>query len=240
MGRTEHLNRPAREEYLSSDGSFLLQLSKESEVPFGPAFYKAAIYGGDGKIVFNFDGRRFFSYFGYGQSSFNWTGPWSPTSARVALAELLSTQPEPGTIIARMNILDVSRQTPMFARDFESVVTHGMWSSDGRLYLFRDVYSIYVCLVEQGSLVPLSTSKSPHSFILNDRFICVIETTGEVFLFDGYSGSLLDTGHICEPGYAVKSAITDEKKETIFVRLRHQPKQIVEELWYGIAVLCSD
>ena len=232
----EHLNRPAREEYLSNDGSFLLQLSKDSEIRFGPAFYKAVIYGGDGKLVFNFGARRFFSYSGYGQSSSNWTGPWSPTSPKVALTELLSTHAEPGKKIARMNIFDMSRQTPIFASDFESLVTHSMWSSDGRLYLFRDVYSIYACSVERGSLIPLSTSKSPHCFLLKDKFLCVIETTGEVSLFEGYSGSPLDTNHISESGYTVKSALIDEKKENILVRLKHQAEPGAEELWYRITV----
>jgi hypothetical protein len=237
--RAERLSRPAREEYLSNDGSFLLQLSKDSEIRFGPAFYKAAIHGGDGKLVFNFGARRFFSYSGYGQSS-NWTGPWSPTSPKVALAELLSTHAEPGTKITRMNILDMSRQTPMFALDFESLVTHRMWSSDGRLYLFRDVYSIYAYSVEQGSLIPLSTSKSPHCFLLKDKFLCVIETTGEVSLFEGYSGSPLDINHISEPGYTVKSAVIDEKKENISVSLKRQAEHGAEELWCGVTVQCSD
>jgi len=238
--RAEHLSRPAREEYLSNDGSFLLQLSKDSEIRFGPAFYKAAIHGGNGKLIFNFGGRRFFSYSGYGHSSTSWTGPWSPTSPKVALAELLSTHAEPGTKITRMNIFDMSRQTPMFATDFESLVTHRMWSSDGRLYLFRDVYSIYACSVEQGSLIPLSTSKSPHCFLLKDKFLCVIETTGEVSLFEGYSGRPLDSSHISESGYTVKSAVIDEKKENILVRLKRQAEFGAEELWCGVTVQCSD
>jgi hypothetical protein len=213
---------------------------KDSEIRFGPAFYKAAIYSGDGKLVFNFGVRRFFSYSGYGQNSSYWTGPWSPTSPIVALVELLGTRPEPGTKITGVNIFDVSRQTPMFTWEFESLVTHRMWSSDGRLYLFRDVYSIYACSVEQDNLIPLSTSKSPHCFLLNDQFLCVIETTGEISLFEAYSGSPLDANHISEPGYTAQSAVIDEKKENISVRLIRQGEPGAEELWCGVTIHCSD
>ncbi len=154
--------------------------------------------------------------------------------------ELLSTHAEPGAKITRVNIFDVSRQTPMFASEFESLVTHRMWSSDGRLYLFRDVYAIYACSVEQGSLIPLSTSKSPHCFLLKDKFLCVIETAGEVSLFEGYSGSPLDTNHISEPGYTVKSAVIDEKKENISVSLKRQAERGAEELWCVVSIQCSD
>ena len=124
----------------------------------------------------------------------------------------------------------------MFAWEFESLVTNRMWSSDGRLYLFRDVYAIYACLVEQDSLIPLSTSRSPYCFLLKDKFLCVIETTGEVSLFEGYSGSPLDANHISEPGYTVKSAMIDEKKENIVVRLKRQAEPEAEDLWCGIAI----
>lgn len=238
--RAEHLSRPAREEYLSNDSSFLLQLSKDSEIRFGPAFYKAAIHGGDGKLVVNFGTRRFFSYCGYGQNSSNWMGPWSPTSPTVALVELLNTHAEPGTKITRVNIFDVSRQTPMFASEFESLVTHRMWSSDGRLYLFRDVYAIYAYSVEQGSLIPLSTSKSPHCFLLKDKFLCVIETTGEVSLLEGHSGGPLDTNHISEPGCTVKNAVIDEKRENISVMLKRQAEPGGEELCYSVSICPAD
>lgn len=226
----------AVEEYLSNDGSFLLQLLKDSEIRFGPAFYKAAIYAGDARLLSDFGARRFFSYSGYGQNSSKWTGPWSPTSPIVALAELLSTHPEPGTKITRMNILDVSRQATLAAWEFESLVTHRMWSSDGRLYLFRDVYAIYACSVEQGNLIPLSTSKTPHCFLLKDKFLCAIETTGEVSLFEGYSGRPVDSDHISELGYTVKTASIDEKRENISVTLRPQAEPGGEELCYSVSI----
>ena len=237
---SEYLRMPAGEEYLSNDGSFLLQLLKDSEIRFGPAFYKAAIYAGDGKLISDFGARRFFSYSGYGQNSSRWTGPWSPTSPIVALVELLSTHAEPGTKITRMNIFDVSRQVPLAAWEFESLVTHRMWSSDGRLYLFRDVYAIYACSVEQGNLIPLSTSKTPHCFLLKDRFLCVIETTGEISLFEAYSGSPLDTNHISEPDYTVKNAVIDEKRENISVMLKRQAEPGGEELCYSVSICPAD
>jgi hypothetical protein len=237
---SERSRKPDGEEYLSNDGSCLLQLQKDSEIRFGPTYYKAAIYGGDGKLALDFGARRFFSCAAYSQGPSNWTGPWSPTSLRLALPELLSTHPEPGEKITRMSIFDVSRQMPVVAWDFESLVTHKMWSSDGHLYLFRDVYAVYSCPIESCSLIPLSTSKSPYCFLVRDEFVCVIEQTGEVCILEGYSGNPLETGHISEPGYAVKNAMIDEKMESISIVLKRQTDSGTEELSYSVTVLPTD
>ncbi len=231
-----HISKPDREEYLSNDGSCLLQLQKDSEIRFGPAFYSAAIYGGEGKLALDFGARRFFSYVGYGNDSSNWASPWSPTSLSVALLELLSTRPAAGTKIARLNIFDVSRQVPLAAWDFESLVTHKMWSSNGRLYLFRDVYSVYSCLIEQCKLVEISTSKSPHCFLLNDEYVCVIEKTGAVSIFDSISGHRLGADHIAESGYTVQSAFMDDKREDISVVLKNKTEPDSEALCYSVTV----
>ena len=224
------------EEYLSSDGALLLQLQKDSEIRFGPAFYKAAIYSGDGNLIINFGSRRFFSYSGYGGQFADWLGPWCPTSPKVALVELLSSHAEPGAKIARMNLFDAARQLQVAAWDFETLVTHKMWSPDGRLYLFRDVYGIYVYSVEHSKLIPISISKSQHCFLLNNSFACVIEGGGEVFLFEGYSGNPLENSHLPEPGCTVKSVVIDKEKESLLVRLKCEGEQSGNELCYEVSV----
>ena len=224
------------EEYLSSDGSFLLQLKKDSEIRFGPAFYKAAIYSGDGKLVLDFGPRRFFSYSTSGLESSKSMGPWNPTSPSVALVELLDPNPAPGKKIARLSVFDILRHAPLSAWDFESLVTHKMWSSNGLLYLFRDVYTVYTLRIGSSSLASVSNSKSPHCFLLGDDFVCVIEESGAVSVFDGDSGALLASDHLSCAGYAVRHAVVKESRNAVEVTLKSKADPHADKLSCVIAI----
>jgi hypothetical protein len=218
------------EEYLSKDGSCLLQLQKDSEIRFGPAFYKAAVLGRDRQRILDFGERRFLSCSGYGLGRTTLCGPWSPVSLSLALPELLSTRLAPGNNLARMNIFDVSQQRQIAAWDFESLITHKMWSPDGKLYLFRDVYNIYTSSVGRLTLTSISTSRSPYCFVLEGGFACVIEESGQVSVLDGAAGDLLATEHISVDGYTLRRAMFDEKQNCILVLLKCQYGPDADEL----------
>jgi len=222
------------EEYSSKDGSCLLQLKKDSEIRFGPAFYKAAIHGRDGQRILDFGERRCLSCSGYGRGRTTLCGPWSPVSLSLALPELLSGRPAPGNNLARMNVFDVSRQRQIAAWDFESLVIHKMWSPDGKLYLFRDVYNIYTFSVGGLTLSSISTSRSPYCFVLEGGFVCVIEESGQVSVLDGADGDLLATEHISVDRYTVRHAMFDENQNCILVLLKCQYGPDADELCFGI------
>lgn len=230
------LDASSGEEYICSDGSYLLQLQRDSDIRFGPTYYRAAIYAADGKSILDFGPRRFFSCSGYGRDSSKSTGPWSPVSHCLALPELLDTHAAPGTKIARMSILDVPRQETVAAWDFESLVTHKMWSLDGQSYLFRDVYGIYVFSTAARKLISISESKSPHCFILANRFVCVIEKSGHLTVLDGNSGSLLVEERIPEDRYTVRRARVDEEQSRVLVLMKCDSEPDVSDLYYSVRI----
>lgn len=139
-----------------------------------------------------------------------------------------------------MSIFDAARQKPLAAWDFESLVSHRMWSFDGRLYLFRDVETIYVFRIHTGNLVPVSISKSPHFFLLENRFVCVIGRTGEAAIVEGNSGKVLATGHIPEVGFEIKHAFVNEMQNGISVVLRCQTDPDRQNVFYTISICRSD
>jgi hypothetical protein len=228
------------EEYLSNDDSLSLRLQRDSEIRFGPAYYKATIYDRSGKSVFDFGARRFFSCAVYGRDSSKAVSPWSPTSLCVALPELLNTRPGPGIKIARMSIFDVARQLTVAAWDFESLVTHKMWSVDGKFYLFRDVYGIYIFSTGGQNLISISESRSPHCFVLEGRFVCVIEKSGDVSVLDGSSGTLLVKEHFSKDGYTVRRARFDEQQNRVLVLVTHQDGSDAGRLCYSIRLRATN
>lgn len=230
------LEASSGEEYFCSDGSCLLQLQRDSEIRFGPTYYRAAIYGPDGKSILDFGPRRFFSCSGYGRDSSKSAGPWSPVSLCLALPELLNTHAAPGTKIARMSIVDVPREETVAAWDFESVVTHKMWSLDGQSYLFRDVYGIYIFSAVNRKLILISASKSPHCFILENRYVCVIEKSGHLTVLDGNSGSLVVEEQIPEDRYTVRRARLDEEQSRVMVLMKCDAEPDVSGLCYSVRI----
>jgi len=119
-----------------------------------------------------------------------------------------------------MNVFDISRQAPLSAWDFESLVTHKMWSLNGRLYLFRDIYTVYTLRIGSSSLTSVCNSKSPYCFLLEDEFVCVIEESGALALFDGNSAALVASDHLPCAGYAVRHAVVNEGRNTVEVILK--------------------
>jgi len=226
------------EEYPSADGTMSLRLQKDSEIRFGPAYYSAAVYGSDGKCLFNFGDRRFFSCSGYGQDSSKTTGPWSPTSNLLVLPELLSKHPGPGVKIARITFFDASRQAQVAAWDFESLVTPKMWSLDGHFYLFRDVFGIFLFSIDERKLFSISESKSQHCFLL-DRSVCVIEKTDKVSILDA-SGGLLLAGHIPDDRGTVRRAMFDEKHNSVWVLTKLKEEFDAAESCYRVRLLLAD
>lgn len=221
-------------DYSSHDGSYLLKLQKDSEIRFGPSYYKAAIYLNNGEPTLDFKERRFFSCSRYGRELSRMVSPWSPTSSRLALPQLLSEFPAPGTNIARMSIFDMSRQTQLAAWDSESLFTHMMWSADGQLYLFRDVFRIYTTSIEGLRLTSLSTSKSPHCFVLENKFVCVIEEHGEILIHNGISGELLESEHISQNQYTVRRTVFVEEQNCVLVLLKRELESDAEGLCYSV------
>jgi hypothetical protein len=227
------------EEYPSADGTLLMRLEKDSEIRFGPAYYSAAVYSADGKYFFDFEDRRFFSCSGYGRDSSKGTDPWSPASNLLALPELLSKYPGPGIKIARIAFFDVSRRADVAAWDFESLVTHKMWSLDGQFYLFRDVFGIFVFSINERKLSMISESKTQHCFFL-DRSVCVIEKTGKVSILDGASGSLLLAGDIPDDRGTVRRATFDRKQNSVWVLTKLQDEPDAAESFYCVRLLSAD
>jgi len=224
------------EDYPSHDGSYLLQLQWNSDIRFGPGIYSAAIYGGDGKSIVDFGPRRFFSCSGYGRDSSKALGPWSPDSRYLALPELLNRHPAPGTKIARMSIIDFPRQETVAAWDFESLVTHKMWSLDGQSYVFRDVYRIYVFSTSTRSLTSVSESKSPYCFLLENKFVCVIEKSGHVSIFDGSSGSLLAKEKLPEDRFTVRRARFDGEQNRVLILMKCDAEPDAGDLCYSVRI----
>lgn len=227
-------------DYPSHDGSYILNLQKASEIRFGPSYYKAAIFNSNGELIFDFEERRFFSCSRYGRELSRLVSPWSPTSHRLALPELLSKLPAPGTNITRMNIFDMSRRTQLVAWDSESLFTHMMWSADGKLYLFRDVSRVYTTSIEGLRLTSLSTSRSHHCFVLENKFVCVIEKSGEISIHDGISGELLETDHITQGQYTVRSTVFVEEQNCVLVLLGRQHESDSKGLCYSVRLQFRD
>ena len=232
----QHVGRPGIEEFLSTDGQLLLQLARESEIRFGPAFYKAAIYAGDGILRLDFDNRRFFSYGGQGQRFHRQSSPWSPSSSCVVLLELLSRNAAPGAKISRIVFFDVEHQVPLAGWDFDSLISHKMWNSLGNLYLFRDIRELYLFSAKDRRLNSVTASSSPHCFFLKDEFVCVVEVTGEIAVFDAISGARVATDDVSEAGYAVKEVYPDENQSCISVILKSRSDHDAPEVTYNVTV----
>ena len=227
--------RPSVEEFVSNQ-SYLLQLSKESEIRFGPPYFKAAIYSGEGKLVADFGSRRFFSYPEYQPGDSVWASPWNPKSAHLALLELLNINPGPGTKLGKVHIYDVARQASIATWDFASLITHKMWSSDGRLYLFRDLYALHVFSQDHYNLVSIASSSSDECFLTKCEFICVVNRRGEITVFEAVSGRRLASAHVPAQGYSVKCTFLDNRQENISVILKSQSHPSAEELCYAISL----
>lgn len=230
------LETSVAEEYHSNDGSYSLQLQRDSEIRFGPTIYSAVVYGREGKSILDLGSRRFFSCSGYGRDSSKAVGPWSPASLYLALPELLNTHAAPGTKIARMSIVDFPRQATVAAWDFESLVTHKMWSPDGQSYLFRDAYGIYVFSTSKRDLISISESRSPHCFVLEKKFVCVIEKSGHVRVFDGSSGSLLVKENVSGDRYTVRRARFDEEQNRVLVLMKCDAEPDARDLCYSVRI----
>lgn len=228
--------RPHAQEYISGDGSYLLQLQKDSEVRFGPAFFRAAIFGGDGKLKLDFGGRRFFSYDVQAHDFATPPSPWNPSSPCVVLLEMLNTRAAPGTKIARIVFLDVLRKQPLDSWDFESLISHRTWSLDGKFYLFRDVHEIYVFSSQEHKLIPIANSESAHCFLLEGNLVCVVEKSGQLQIYDAYSAKRLASDSIAEPGYTLKRAIVNDERSAVYLTLGTAAGRDTPELSYVAAV----
>lgn len=214
-----------------------MRLVRESELHFGPSYYKGDILDRQGKHILDLDGRHFFSCFGYGLDNSEATGPWNPASQLLALPELLSKETNIGAKIARMTILDVARNAPIAAWNFESVVAHKMWSADGCLYLFCDAYGVYVFSMHSRNLTSIVDSRSPHCFLLPDRYVCVIERTGKVSIFDGNSAGHLVSDYIPRNHGFVRHAALDEKQVSVLVLVKNQDSPEAVDHCYAIRLL---
>jgi hypothetical protein len=135
-----------------------------------------------------------------------------------------------------MSIIDVPRQETVAAWDFESLVTHKMWSLDGQSYLFRDVYGIYAFSTRKRNLISISESRSPHCFILENKFVCVIEKSGYLTVLDGSSGSLLVKEHVPEDRYTVRRARFDEEQNRVLVLMKCDAEPDAGDLCYSVRI----
>jgi hypothetical protein len=135
-----------------------------------------------------------------------------------------------------MSIIDVPQQETVAAWDFESLVTHKMWSLDGQSYLFRDVYGIYVFSTSKQDLIAVSESGSPHCFILENKFVCVIEKSGDLTVLDSSSGSLLAKEHMSEDHYTVRRARCDEEQNQILILMKCDAEPDADDRCYRVQI----
>lgn len=226
-----------REEYIAPNGKAMLELQLRDEIAFGLRLFSASIKTRDGNSVelsSNVGARKFLSPGRYGQGYDHWDGdPWSPDASQIAIFDFRRHGADG---FGGGNLFDVaSRKWTRFA-DGSGVLSHHMWSPNGKHYLFRDMKDWYILNITAGKSRRLSSiNQYPrHAYFLSENHLLVIDKSLRILSTESLE-LLAEENHPELERSSDRYSFYDAKSNRILMGIGTSIRDVVVcDKWYAI------